>query len=41
MEGEFPPKAKTMVKEFIMNYQKELYAITDSWRQRWRCRWTI
>ncbi len=24
MEGEFPPKAKKMVKEFIMKYQKEL-----------------
>lgn len=24
MEGEFPQKAKTMVKEFTMKYQKEL-----------------
>lgn len=24
MEGEFPPKAKALVKEFIMKYQKEL-----------------
>ena len=24
MEGEFPPKAKKMVKEFILKYQKEL-----------------
>lgn len=24
MEGEFPPKAKAMVKEFILKYQKEL-----------------
>ena len=24
MDGDFPPKAKTMVKEFILKYQKEL-----------------
>jgi len=24
MEGEFPPKAKKMVKEFILKYQKQL-----------------
>lgn len=24
MEGEFPPKSAAMVKEFILNYQKEL-----------------
>lgn len=24
MEGEFPSKAKNLVKEFILNYQKEL-----------------
>ncbi len=24
MEGVFPPKAKAMVKEFILSYQKEL-----------------
>ena len=24
MEGEFPPKAKALVKEFIMKYRKEL-----------------
>ena len=24
MEGEFPPKAKTMVKEFVLKYQTEL-----------------
>lgn len=24
MEGEFPPKAKALVKEFILKYQKEL-----------------
>ncbi len=24
MEGEFPPKAKALVKEFVMKYQKEL-----------------
>ena len=23
-EGEFPPKAKVLVKEFILKYQKEL-----------------
>ena len=24
MEGEFPPKAKALVKEFVLKYQKEL-----------------
>ena len=24
MEGDFPPRAKSLVKEFILNYQKEL-----------------
>ena len=24
MEGEFPPKAKALVKEFVLLYQKEL-----------------
>lgn len=29
MDGEFPPKAKRMVKEFIMKYQIEL---EDMWK---------
>jgi hypothetical protein len=30
MEGEFPPKAKAMVKEFILKYQAELQNIWDT-----------
>ena len=29
MEGEFPSKAKAMVKEFVLKYQKEL---EEMWR---------
>ena len=30
MEGKFPPKAKAMVKEFILKYQKELEEMWES-----------
>ena len=30
MEGDFPPKAKVMVKEFILIYQVELQNIWDT-----------
>ncbi len=30
MEGEFPPKAKALVKEFILRYQKELEEMWES-----------
>lgn len=30
MEGEFPPKAKLLVKEFIMKYQKELLEMWET-----------
>ena len=30
MEGEFPPKAKAMVKEFIARYQKELLTMWET-----------
>ena len=30
MEGEFPPKAQEMVKEFIMHYQKELLEMWET-----------
>ena len=30
MEGDFPPKAKAMVKEFILRYQAELQAMWDT-----------
>ena len=30
MEGEFPPKAKALVKEFIMKYQKEFTLVNIS-----------
>ena len=35
MEGEFPPKAKELVKEFIMTYQKELEEMweTETYRK--------
>lgn len=32
MEGEFPPKAKKMVKEFILKYQKELEEMWETER---------
>ena len=30
MEGEFPPKAKAMVKEFIARYRKELLTMWET-----------
>ena len=30
MEGEFPSKAKLLVKEFIMKYQKELLEMWET-----------
>ena len=35
MEGEFPPKATELVKEFIMTYQKELEEMweTETYRK--------
>lgn len=30
MEGEFPPKATELVKEFIMTYQKELEEMSET-----------
>lgn len=30
MEGEFPPKAKALVKEFILQYQKELLEMWET-----------
>ena len=30
MEGEFPPKAKALVKEFVLKYQKELNQIWET-----------
>ena len=30
MEGEFPPKAKEMVKEFILDNQEELLEMWDT-----------
>ena len=35
MEDEFPPKAKELVKEFIMTYQKELEEMweTETYRK--------
>ena len=30
MEGDFPPKAKAMVKEFILKYQNELQNMWDT-----------
>ena len=32
MEGEFPPKAKKMVKEFILKYQKKLEEMWETER---------
>ena len=34
MEGEFPPKAKDLVKEFIMTYQKELEEMWETEQYR-------
>ena len=34
MEGEFPPKAKELVKEFIMTYQKELEEMWETEQYR-------
>ena len=34
MEGEFPPKAKEMVKEFIMTYQNELEEMWETEQYR-------
>ena len=34
MEGRFPPKAKAMVKEFILKYQKELEEMWESGKYR-------
>ena len=34
MEGEFPPKAKELVKEFIMTYQKELEEMWETEQHR-------
>ena len=30
MEGEFPPKAQALVKEFVMKYQKELLEMWET-----------
>lgn len=30
MEGEFPPKAKAMVKEFVLKYQRELLTMWET-----------
>ena len=30
MEGEFPPKAQALVKEFILKYQKELLEMWET-----------
>ena len=30
MEGKFPPKAQTMVKKFIVKYQKELLKMWET-----------
>jgi hypothetical protein len=30
MDGFFPPKAKAMVKEFVLKYQKELYLMWET-----------
>ena len=30
MEGEFPPKAKSLVKEFILKYQNELLEMWET-----------
>lgn len=30
MEGEFPPKAQALVKEFILLYQKELMGMWET-----------
>ena len=32
MEGEFPPKAQALVKEFVMKYQKELLEMWEKGR---------
>lgn len=34
IEGEFPLKAKSMVKEFILNYQKELEEMWETEKYR-------
>jgi hypothetical protein len=34
MEGEFPPKARELVKEFIMTYQKELEEMWETEQYR-------
>ena len=34
MEGEFPPKAKIMVREFIMKYQDELMEMWETEKYR-------
>ena len=34
IEGEFPPKAKVMVKEFILQYQKELEEMWETEKYR-------
>ncbi len=34
MEGEFPSKAKNLVKEFILNYQKELEEMWETGQYR-------
>ena len=34
MDGEFPPKAKAMVKEFVLKYQKELEEMWETEQYR-------
>ena len=34
MDGDFPPKAKAMVKEFILKYQKELEQMWETEQYR-------
>lgn len=34
MDGDFPPKAKAMVKEFILRYQKELEEMWETGKYR-------
>jgi len=34
MEGAFPPRARSLVKEFILKYQKELEEMWETERYR-------